>query len=141
MRLLWIIGAGFLAGAIAVLAVQQPALGFFQWLGWTQGVPYRMNPTQPFGIAQIWSFAFFGGLWGIVLAWAASRQRFMPVLLFGFVFGAILLPLVGWFVVAPLRGQPVAQGFVLSRMWFSPLINGIWGFGAAFFWRAFARGT
>jgi hypothetical protein len=138
MRWAWIIGVGFLAGAVAVLAVQQPALGFFHWLGWAQNPPYRMNPTQPFGVAQVWSNAFFGGLWGIVLAAAASRFR-MPVLLLGLLVGAIALPLVGWFVVAPIRGQPVAQGFNLARMWFSPLINGIWGLGAAFFWRAFSR--
>ena len=41
----------------------------------------------------------------------------------------LLAALVGWFVVAPLRGQPVAGGFVPARMLVSVLINGAWGIG------------
>jgi hypothetical protein len=36
---------------------------------------------------------------------------------------------VGWFVVAPLKGQPVAQGWNLAAMWRGPLINGVFGLG------------
>jgi hypothetical protein len=47
------------------------------------------------------------------------------------ILGALVLPLVGWFVVAPLKGQPVASGWVPSRMLLSVLINGAWGVGTA----------
>jgi len=41
----------------------------------------------------------------------------------------VLAALVGWFVVAPLKGQPVASGFDPARMLVSILINGFWGIG------------
>jgi hypothetical protein len=43
--------------------------------------------------------------------------------------GAIGTTAVGWFVVAPLKGQPVAQGWNLAAMWRGPLINGVFGLG------------
>jgi hypothetical protein len=47
----------------------------------------------------------------------------------GFRFGAIAPTLVAWFVVAPLRGLPVANGFVPGSMIVGPLVNGAFGFG------------
>ncbi len=41
----------------------------------------------------------------------------------------LLAAAVGWFAVAPLKGQPVAGGFVPLRMLVSVLINGTWGIG------------
>jgi hypothetical protein len=41
----------------------------------------------------------------------------------------LLAALVSWFVVAPLKGQPVASGFDPARMLVSVLINGFWGVG------------
>ena len=41
----------------------------------------------------------------------------------------LLAALIGWFVVAPLKGHPVASGFVPVRMLISVLINGAWGIG------------
>jgi hypothetical protein len=48
----------------------------------------------------------------------------------GLLLGAIALPLVGWFVVAPIKGQPVAAGWNTTRMLASVLINAGWGLGA-----------
>jgi hypothetical protein len=57
----------------------------------------------------------------------------------------VLPTLVGWFVVAPLKGQPMAAGFVPSRMWLGPVINGVWGLGTgiglALARRLFRRGA
>lgn len=39
--------------------------------------------------------------------------------------------LVSWFVVAPIKGLPMAGGFVPQRMLISLLINGAWGVGTA----------
>ena len=41
----------------------------------------------------------------------------------------LLATLVLWFVVAPLKGQPVAGGFVPQRMLVTVLIHGAWGIG------------
>ena len=41
----------------------------------------------------------------------------------------LLSVLVGWFVVAPVKGLPVAGGFVPARMLTTIVINGVWGIG------------
>ena len=43
--------------------------------------------------------------------------------------GAVLPTLVAWFVVAPLKGQPMVAGFVPMAMAFGVIVNGAWGFG------------
>jgi hypothetical protein len=45
------------------------------------------------------------------------------------VFGAVLPTLVAWFVVAPLKGQPMAAGFVPHAMLVGPIVNAAWGLG------------
>jgi hypothetical protein len=83
-------------------------------------------------VPSVVNLAFWGGVWGIVWALVAERMpRRWPVWLAGLVFGALASTLAGWFVVAPLKGQAVANGFVLSRMWIGPLVNGVWGLGTA----------
>lgn len=52
----------------------------------------------------------------------------------GFVFGVLGPVMVGWFVVAPLKGLPVAAGWVPIRMMNSVIINGMFGVGVAAIW-------
>jgi uncharacterized RDD family membrane protein YckC len=66
----------------------------------------------------------------VLLAAALGRMAGARLLVAALIFGAVLPTLVGWFVVAPLKGQPMASGFVLSRMWLGPVINGVWGLGS-----------
>ena len=131
--------AAFAAGWAATLAAHQPAIGLLHYLGLTASPAFRMGATSPFGVAQIWSLAFWGGLWGVALVLAASRQRLAPLLLFALVFGAIAPTLVSWFVVAPLKGQPIADNWNLARLWVGPLVNGVWGVGTALLWRGLGR--
>jgi hypothetical protein len=51
--------------------------------------------------------------------------------LYAFAFGAVLPSLVAWFVVAPLKGLPMAGGWQANRMITGFLINGAWGVGTA----------
>jgi len=120
---------GFVSGAIAVLLFHQGALGLLHALSLTRSAPYPMNPTAPFGIPAIASLAFWGGLWGIVLAAALARVHGAAFILDAALFGAILPTLVAWFVVAPLKGQPVAAGFVPMAMLIGPIVNAAWGLG------------
>jgi hypothetical protein len=45
------------------------------------------------------------------------------------VFGAILPTLVAWFVVAPMKGQPMAGGFAPKAMAVALIVNAAWGLG------------
>jgi hypothetical protein len=131
---------GFAAGAFATLTVHQATVWLLTAFGAIQGNPYSWRSVAPFGVPQFLNLAFWGGLWGCVFALIADRfPRSWPLWLAGFVFGAIGPTLVGWFVVAPLRGQPIAQGFNPARIWAGPVINGMFGLGTALFYAALPR--
>jgi hypothetical protein len=121
----------FAAGFIAVLALHQPVLGLLASAGITQAVPYATKAVGPLGVPQFISAAFWGGLWGMVLH-AVSRR--WPVD-FGFVlkclvFGLIFPTAVAWFVVAPIKGLPMAGGFKFNNMLTGLCVNAAWGLGA-----------
>jgi hypothetical protein len=120
---------GFAAAALSVLTFHQ---GIWALLYYAAGLmpraPFPMQPVPPFGVPQIVSLAFWGGLYGAVFALLLPVLPRAPLWLLGLGLGLVAV-LVGWFVVAPLRGQPVAGGFVPVRMLVSVLINGGWGVG------------
>ena len=91
-----------------------------------------MSPTRPFGIPEVFSAAFWGGVWGIVL-WIAIRplERSTAYWLLAIVLGAIALTLVAVFVVFPLKGEPVAGGWRSAIVIGGLLLNSVWGFGVA----------
>ncbi len=114
----------FVAGFLAVPIFHQ---GVY-WLMYTGGLvpnpPWSMTPVPPFGVPQILSISFFGGLWGIVLAFVLKRvgggARFW---LTAAVFGGVALTAVALLVVFPLKGIPVKipeapiGGFILNAAW------------------------
>jgi hypothetical protein len=124
----WLL-VGFISGAIAVLAFHQGAAALLHALALTPRAPYSMNATVPFGIPQLWSIAFWGGAWGVVLAAVLARLDGAGFLIAATLFGAILPTLVAWFVVAPLKGQPMAAGFMPAAMLIGPIVNAAWGLG------------
>lgn len=134
------LGLGFLAGAIAVLTFHQGAIALLTATGAINGNLYSLRPVAPFGVPQIASNAFWGGVWGIVFAAIAPRsRRGAGYWLAGIALGALALPMVGWFIVAPLKGQPIAAGWNGTRMGLSMLINGAWGLGVAVLYRVLQR--
>ena len=82
----------------------------------------------PLGVPLIASLCFWGGLYGLAFGLVLPRLPRASMWLLGLGLG-LLAAIVGWFVVAPLKGQPVAGGFVPLRMLVSVLINGTWGIG------------
>ena len=122
----------FVAGALAVLLFHQGAAWILYAAGLVTRAPYSLVPVAPFGVPQALSSAFWGGLWGVALAPLLVRARGTArYWLLGFVLGAIGPTLVAWFVVAPLRGQPVAGGWQAAAMLRGLWVNGAWGFGLA----------
>lgn len=117
---------GFISGMLAVLLFHQGAVALLHALGTITRPPYSMQPTSPWGVPQIWSTTFWGGGWGVVLAAMLSRWDGAKLVIAAAVLGALLPTLVGWFIVAPLRGQPI--GLPASAM-IGPIVNGAWGLG------------
>ena len=120
---------GFIAGAIAVLTFHQGMIAALHAASpqWVPFLPYRMTPVPPFGVPVIASNCFWGGLWGAAFGIFLPRYTW-PMWLCGLVLG-ILAVLAGWFIVAPIKGQPIAGGWVASNMARSLLINGFFGIG------------
>jgi hypothetical protein len=127
---------GFLAGAISVFIFHQGLILVLHLLGAVPFAPYSLRPTEPLHVPQVLSAAFFGGLWGIALVSLITKVRGADRLWVALLFGGIVLPLVGIFIVAQLKGEDVAGSLDWHRLALSFLINGVWGLGAALAYRA-----
>ncbi len=120
---------GFVAGALAVLVFHQGMVMILFDLGLTLLAPYLTMLVPPLWVPAIVSLCFWGGVYGALLG-AVSRRLHLPPLVGGLAIG-LLAVLVGWLIVAPLKGQPIAAGFALWPMARSLLINLTWGIGTA----------
>jgi hypothetical protein len=134
----WLL-TGFIAGALSVLIFHQGAFALMNLLDFTHRPLYSATATAPLGIPSIWSLAFWGGVWGLLFA-----AFFMPLwggalVLAGMGFGGLVLSVVAWFVVAPIKGQPIAAGAVPMAMAAAVIANAAWGFGTALGLELFGR--
>jgi hypothetical protein len=125
---------GFVAGFAAVLVFHQLTVGLLHLVGVIANPPYRTNATGPLGVPQFINAAFWGGVWGIVIAhvterFATRNERIK----WAAIIGAVGATLVGWFIVAPIKGNPVAGGWNLARIWIGPVLNGMFGLGTGIF--------
>jgi hypothetical protein len=134
----WVL-VGFLSGAASVLLFHQGAAALLYALEITTRAPYSLQATQPFGVPQIWSITFWGGIWGAVLAATLARLDGARLLVAALVFGAIFPTLIAWFLVAPLKGQPITAGFVPMAMAVGAIVNGAWGLGTGIGLALFGR--
>lgn len=125
---------GFVAGALAVFFFHQIAIwgltGRIPWSNWA--------PVPPFRVPAILNLAFWGGVWGVVFAFAALRfPRGAAYFLAAFVFGAICPTLVSWYVVPLIKGGALGP----RGVWYNGfLINGAWGLGTGVFLSLFQGG-
>jgi hypothetical protein len=142
---------GFLAGAAAVLVFHQGLqfllfhhFGVLRDLGLSYGLRpttpgYSLYPVAPFGLPQVASLAFWGGIWGTWLAWLIARDG-MPALLSGVVTGAVLCTLVGFTLVPWLRDAPMWGGGNMLLWARTMMLNAAWGWGCAAILRAAGLG-
>lgn len=121
---------GFIAGFLAVLTFHQGTIGVMNAVGLLPNGPFRTNAVGPLGVPAFVNAAFWGGIWGIAIVLLTSRIYENRVrILAATLLGAIGATAVGWFVVAPLKGLPIAQGWNPAAMWRGPVINGMFGLG------------
>ncbi len=118
---------GFTAGAIAVLTFHQGLAQVFDLMGIGRMWAFRIAPTWPFGIPALVSLCFWGGAYGAVFALMMPRFR-RPLWQLGMILG-MLTGLVALFVVVPLKGNPVAHGWMAWPIMRTMLLNGFWGLG------------
>jgi hypothetical protein len=82
---------------------------------------------------MVLSKAFWGGVWGAVLAPLLSPLRGRAYWASWILIGAVALSLVAFFVVPPLKGEPIPE--LWPRFAAALMLNGAWGFGTALFLR------
>ena len=121
----------FLAGAFAVPLFHQVMLLILTAVGFVARQPFSMTPTKPFGVPQVVSLSFWGGVWGIILGLLLDRMRSsaQKYWLTALVFGAVAPTLVAIAVVAPLKGQALSGGWKMLAT--GLLVNAAWGLGTA----------
>ena len=131
----------FVAGFVSVLIFHQPMLIILKAIALAPDklTPYAMSPTAPFGVPRVFSLAFWGGIWGLVLAIVLTKTRGLSYWLSGLILGALGPSLVNWFVVLPLKGEPVGGGWAIPGVATALMINGVWGLGTVLLFRLLGR--
>jgi hypothetical protein len=116
---------GFVAGALSVLTFQQGMIGMLHATHVIDWGAYPMSGVPPLGVPRVLDLAFWGGAWGVLFALVAPRLPGSDWLK-GIGLG-IAANLVAWFVIPPLRGQPVVHSSTAIEL--GLIINCFWGFG------------
>ena len=129
----------FAAGFLAVLTFYEVVFLLLYVGGVIPVPPFSMKPMPPFGVPEVLSQSFWGGVWGIVFLllvprffsgtgyWVASA-----------VIGGIALTLVYMFVVVPLKTGALPPNMA-GLFAIGGLLNAVWGIGWALFFKLFAR--
>jgi hypothetical protein len=134
---------GFLCGAIAVPLFHEGTnfLLFHNhfWLRMTLGVPEGLRPPSPgfslrfappIGLPELLNLLFWGGSWGVLLGFVLWLLR-PPVLLTGFLFGALVCTGFGFAPYYGEQGLPIWNVIYVWNWVRVALVNGAWGWGAA----------
>jgi hypothetical protein len=126
---------GFVAAFFATLIFHQIGVELCHLVGLTPNTPYNFKGVPPFGVPQVISLAFWGGVWGIVFVpvepWLARGPGGYWV--GAIIFGAIVPTVFSWLVVAPIKGLPLGYGFHFPGLLVGPIVNGLWGLGTGLF--------
>lgn len=129
----------FLAGFLSTLLFHQGLLAILHAAGATPRTAFSLAPTAPLNVPAVFSLAFWGGIWGIILWLLIARSGGATYWLLALLLGAILPSIVALFVVMPLKGLPVAGGWKAQVVVGALILNGAWGIGTALFMRLFQR--
>jgi len=126
---------GFAAGFLATLIFHQGLWYVFDHVGIIQPdrPAWPVDPVPPFSVPSVLSKAFWGGLWGLALTPALGNLRGAAYWAAWTVVGAAVLTGVAFFVVPPLKGEPIQPLWPLFFV--GLMLHGAWGFGTALFLR------
>jgi hypothetical protein len=138
-----LIVTGFLCGGFSVLVFHQGTnLLLFRSFGPLQALldlspgfrppstGYSLRLAPPLGLPELLNLVFWGGCWGVLLA-ATLRLLRPPLLLTGFLFGALVCTGFGFAPFYGERGLPLWSVIYLPNWFRVALVNGAWGWGTA----------
>ena len=130
---------GFVAGFLATLIFHQSLWWVFNQIGVIapDRPAWPLDPVPPYGVPSVISKAFWGGVWGAGLALLFGPLSGPQYWASWMLVGAVALTAVAFFVVAPLKGEPIPP--LWPRFASGLLLNGAWGFGTALLLRLMMR--
>jgi hypothetical protein len=134
---------GFAAGIVATIVIQQFLAWALHVVGLTGQNAFSMWPTLPLGVPSLVSRAFWGGVFGIALAWFGVRYVLgLHWLVATTLFTAAVRTVVDWFIAPMFYGQ-IWAGASADRLVIPLVLNVVWALGAAVLLAAFtlAMGT
>jgi hypothetical protein len=131
----------FAAGFLAVLTFYEAVFLLFYIAGVIPIPPFSMKPMPPFGVPEVLSQSFWGGVWGILFLFVVPRYfSGIGYWVASAVIGGTALTLVYMFIVVPLKTGTLPRNmaglFVIG--W---LLNAAWGIGWVLFLKLFNRIT
>jgi hypothetical protein len=121
----------FIAGGISALVFHQGLLVVLYVAGLIPRAPFDTTPTSPLGVPALYSLAFWGGVWGVVLWPLILRADGAGRWILAALIGAAAPSATAWFVVMPLKGKAIAGGWDPSVLATSLALNASWGLGLA----------
>ena len=133
----------FVAGFLAALFFREATIAMLHAAGVIDPSGYSTAPFLPLalGIPEFIVNALWSAVFGILMAWLlrVAPDRTAPWI-GALVFGGVVLTAVSVFLVDPLRGI-WPSGNMLPRLALGFASNGMWGWGALVFMRAFMAGN
>jgi hypothetical protein len=128
--------AGFIAGFLSVLVVISAVIEILHAAGIIPFAGWNFAPVPPFGVPRSLSFAFWGGVWGVVyMALEPRLTRHLAWWLGGVVFGVVLPLSVGLFLVPALQAMPIRPGLAPSMLVLMVFLHALFGLSVAILYR------
>jgi hypothetical protein len=122
---------GFFAGLIAALCIQQPLIWLLYSLGLTAQQTFSTFQTTPLGVEAGWSRVFWGGAFGVALAWFGTRYALgLRWLLATTSFAAGVRTIAAWFIVPMFYGRAWV-GWSADAILTPLVLNVVWASGTA----------
>jgi hypothetical protein len=122
---------GFAAGLIVAFFVQQPLVWFLHYAGLTARHAFSTQPTAPMAVEAVWSRVFWGGVFGIALAWFGTRSELGTHWLTAtVVFTTAVRTARDWFVLPMFWGHMWA-GLTADALLTPLILNTVWAAATA----------
>lgn len=139
MKLARLLLLGFVAGFLAVLIFHQSLWYLLNAVGLIppDRPAWPLDPIPPYGVPSVLSKAFWGGIWGAALAPLLQGLGGRAYWAGWIMIGAVALSLVAFFVMPPIKGEPIPA--LWPRFLAALLVNAAWGFGTGLFLKLFQR--
>jgi hypothetical protein len=125
----------FIAGFVSTFVFHQGLFTLFYLTGVVPRAAYDFRPVPPLAVPSVISLAFWGGAWAVAI-WPFLKNVSGPAYwVRPLAISAVASGSVALFIIAPLKGMPMAGGWNPKVILTTLMLNGAWGLGMAFLMR------